>query len=295
MAEISDAMILEWERLRALLVSTLQDKGIELADDATMQEAVEAVDEVSSEDTAVSTVNRSITNLRIDRLVNLNTSRYTSNYFFSYNNYIYGIFYDVVGVFLKNLATINDGWNLEGANFTHLYVPRLETVSYSNNGYMLAHNSKVVNFFAPSLATAHNLVVSGLCKRIIAPRAVTSRNYSFVNDDYDTTQKTNLELIDVKSVPSIRGQLNALQTLIIRKDTEIVPLNSASNIPSIENIYVPSALIDTYKSATNWSTIEDKIHTIEDSTYELENWYENESWYQDEMDYWRTIYPDFDA
>jgi len=136
--------------------------------------------------------------------------------------------------------------------------------------------------------------VSGYCKRIVAPDAVTSRTYSFVNDEYDNTQNTNLELIDVTSAPSIRGKMNALKTIIIRKTTDVVPLNNASNVANLEAVYVPSALVSSYKAASNWSTYESLIQSIEGSKYESKTWYESEQWYQDELDYWRNLYSDFD-
>lgn len=277
------------------IANKIREKNGE-TDKYSLDMMVSKIDELGggTDDTiAVAMVNRDITNLRLDGLTELHTTRYTSNYFFGYNNYIHGILYDVVGVFLQNLVYIYDGWNLEGANFTHLYVPKLETISYSNNGYMLAHNSKIVNFVAPSLTTAHNLVVSGYCKRIVAPDATTSRKYSFVNDDYDNTQNTNLELIDVKSAPSIRGKMNALKTIIIRKTTNVVPLDNTGNVANLEAVYVPSALVSSYKSASNWSTYGSLIQPIEGSKYESKIWYESEQWYQDELDYWDNLYSDF--
>lgn len=41
------------------------------------------------------------------------------------------------------------------------------------------------------------------------------------------------------------------------------PANAFKNLPQLQ-IYVPDELVDTYKNATNWSVIEDKIYPISD-------------------------------
>jgi hypothetical protein len=75
---------------------------------------------------------------------------------------------------------------------------------------------------------------------------------------------------------------NKLQTLILRKTGSICTLSNVSaflNTPMrgynglSGTIYVPSALISTYQTATNWSTIYGEGHVtfaaIEGSQYEL--------------------------
>lgn len=63
---------------------------------------------------------------------------------------------------------------------------------------------------------------------------------------------------------------SALTELILRKSTSICTL---SNVNAINNspigkgtgyIYVPSALVDSYKTATNWSTFANQFRAIED-------------------------------
>lgn len=57
-----------------------------------------------------------------------------------------------------------------------------------------------------------------------------------------------------------------LKTLILKPDT-VLPLNDLSAFTGCHadlRIYVPADLVDTYRAATNWSTIADKIHEIND-------------------------------
>ena len=53
-----------------------------------------------------------------------------------------------------------------------------------------------------------------------------------------------------------------LKTLTI-KGVSILPLTAGNIIPStIESIKVPAALVDSYKTATNWVVYADKISAI---------------------------------
>lgn len=59
------------------------------------------------------------------------------------------------------------------------------------------------------------------------------------------------------------------QTLILRKEDGIVTAGSADSINGLRDVYVPSALISTYQSATYWSTNSNiTFHAIEGSEYE---------------------------
>lgn len=62
---------------------------------------------------------------------------------------------------------------------------------------------------------------------------------------------------------------NALETVILASDTQVslAQTGSFKNTPIANGtgyIYVPSALVDSYKSATNWSTFASQIRAIED-------------------------------
>ena len=65
-------------------------------------------------------------------------------------------------------------------------------------------------------------------------------------------------------------QCTALDTMILRRSTSVVPMGALSTFTGtpIANgtgyIYVPRALVDKYKAATNWSVYADQIRAIED-------------------------------
>ena len=81
---------------------------------------------------------------------------------------------------------------------------------------------------------------------------------------------------------SFNGAANILVNVIIR-NTQTVPTvaNSTNTLPKrLVNYYVPSALIESYKIATNWSSYYDSGYcnfiALEGSSYESEDWYLND-------------------
>lgn len=87
---------------------------------------------------------------------------------------------------------------------------------------------------------------------------------------------SKLPKMDLPVAASIATQAfykcSVLETVIIRKSNAICTLsnkNAFTSTPIASGtgyIYVPSALIDTYKSATNWSTYADQFRALEDYT-----------------------------
>ena len=84
----------------------------------------------------------------------------------------------------------------------------------------------------------------------------------------------NLEYADCGQLKSITAQTFAsstgLKALILRKTDSICTLSNANGVSGsgigkgTGYVYVPSALIDTYKTATNWSTFATQFRAIED-------------------------------
>ena len=87
---------------------------------------------------------------------------------------------------------------------------------------------------------------------------------------------SRLIMADMGSVTTIMGNsftsCNDFKALILRKTDAITTLYNGNAITSTligsgkGYIYVPSALIDTYKAATNWSTFAAQFRALEDYT-----------------------------
>lgn len=118
-------------------------------------------------------------------------------------------------------------------------------------------------------------------QRTRIPKVVAKKGTSAI-DIYCFEQNSYLEAVDV-SITSrgwsasngIRAnafsQCPNLNTLILRQDFFVsinAALPSSCGLSTSGNIYVPSALVATYKAATNWSTYADRILPIEGSYYE---------------------------
>jgi hypothetical protein len=137
--------------------------------------------------------------------------------------------------------------------------------------------------------------VQGL-KRIELPNALKVGSSAFYNcfarfvvlpkvqsfdEDTDTTRRmfvsSNLQRIYLRDIEKIRSKLfymaNSLQTVVLASKA-VVPLE---NVDAFERgsstkpyIYVPKALVEAYKTATNWSAYASQIRAIEDYPEECE-------------------------
>lgn len=103
------------------------------------------------------------------------------------------------------------------------------------------------------------------------PKLATTANSGFRN----SKGITKVDLAIATKVDNLSFYYcNNLETLILRKTDAICTLSNTNAFTGtkIANgtgyIYVPSALVDTYKAATNWSSFASQIKAIEGSEYE---------------------------
>ncbi len=102
---------------------------------------------------------------------------------------------------------------------------------------------------------------------IIAPNATLIGTLCFSND-------TALKYCDLSSKCSFNDRcfFNCTSLNLILRSTEQCPLSSTSIFQSSSiakgtgDIYVPKGLVDSYKSATNWSVYADQFRALEDYT-----------------------------
>ena len=83
--------------------------------------------------------------------------------------------------------------------------------------------------------------------------------------DYAFTNCSKLTSVDLPAATSIGGNAfsncPALTRVILRSTDKVATLSFTSAFSNTNNaiIYVPDALVDDYKAATNWSTYADRI------------------------------------
>lgn len=158
-----------------------------------------------------------------------------------------------------------------------------ELTTFLNNTMAELNNSTVTSLRARICQAATKLVTVNL------PNVTSLGAYAFY-------QCSNLETVTLPKLTTIStqtwymcpkleyadcGQLNsitaqtfasdtALKTLILRKTDSICTLSNANGVSNsgigkgTGYVYVPAALIDSYKAATNWSTFEAQFRAIED-------------------------------
>ena len=109
-----------------------------------------------------------------------------------------------------------------------------------------------------------------LLRRVVLPKVDTLYSSAF-------EKCTSLEVADFTALSSIGSMsvflgCNALTALILRNTSKFVGMgfNNILNGTPIQSgtgyIYVPSALVDSYKTATHWSTFATQFRALEDYT-----------------------------
>lgn len=172
------------------------------------------------------------------------------------------------------------------SSLTELNIPNAE----SGKGFAIA-GSKVEHLNLPEFTSPGSSVFRGATslRTVYMPKLIKLEQYLFMGD-------TALETVTFPKVASVAGQAmescsaltyvdlpicksidvkgfnkcSSLETLILRKSDAICTLANVSaftgtKIASGEGyIYVPSARIESYKTATNWSTFAAQFRAIED-------------------------------
>ena len=180
-----------------------------------------------------------------------------------------------------NLTEIK-GYAFSGCSMQEIHAPKLiSTESYVFNSCKaltsvdfpeatyLGDNcfsgcSVLVSVNAPKLSGIRSRLFwnCSALKRVVFPVATYINNYAFDGC-------TSLEYADFSAVGSIYGnafsKTTNLTTLVLRKTDAICTLASGQTFTNTY-IYVPAALVDSYKAATNWSTYSAQFRALEDYT-----------------------------
>ena len=159
------------------------------------------------------------------------------------------------------------------AQYAFSYHPTLEYASFPNVQYM---QTRVFgNCTALRTVLLPNMIgytYQYMCAYCSALTTVDVKQASYVSS-YAFYQCTSLETLEFEKAGTIATNAfngsTKLKTLILRMDT--VPTLGGTNAltgtkiaSGTGYIYVPSSLIDSYKSATNWSTYANQFRAIED-------------------------------
>ena len=187
---------------------------------------------------------------------------------------------------LPNLETINIG--VYDSEFSYIDVEELNLPKLTNNSsnhvIQLDHLRKLKKVFLPKVKNFEALYLY-VVNYIVLPDVINMHNCRYCVGDSNASNP-NLKGIDLgPSCTTLtpdsdnlfyQTRCQNIEALILRGST-LVPLTKSLGgyggtqsfgQSSTNHIYVPSALVDEYKSATNWSSYADIILPIEGSPYE---------------------------
>ena len=167
------------------------------------------------------------------------------------------------------------------ANYTNLVSVSFPALtSFGQRAFAQCGNLESVSF--PSLTATANYTFPE-CQKLITipkesfPSLITLADFTFQNCQH-------LEFADFPVLTEIKGNAFSrcflLETLVLRSTTlcSLVNITAFDTTPfrgrdsKVGKLYVPASLVDTYKAASNWSTLYSggtmTVHAIEGSAYE---------------------------
>lgn len=171
----------------------------------------------------------------------------------------------IKSVSMPNVKSIGSYGFCDCSALTSVYFPLLSTI-----GERVFQNTKVTSIAFPLLANVgRNICYNcSTLETVNLPVATTLGYYVF----YGCKKLTHLDFPVLTYIENNAFQnCSALKTLILRSST-VCKLNGTVALASTPiasgtgYIYVPAALVEEYKAATNWSTYADQIRALEDYT-----------------------------
>ena len=191
--------------------------------------------------------------------VNRNVVSVKGNAFSSCNN--------LISVNLPKAKTIGTNAFSNCDNLTEVHAPattNIESGAFQNSRKITTANFPLVEYINSN--TFHSC--SGLVS-VNLPNARTIAGYAFYSC-------TSLRILDLPSLSKITANYafancSVLEALVLRKEAVCTLANQKTftGTPIASGtgyIYTPSALIDQYKAATNWSIYAAQFRTLEDYT-----------------------------
>ena len=175
---------------------------------------------------------------------------------------------NLISVNLPNVKNFEYSVFSECKSLESVYAPMLEYTNY----YAFNNCSKLKSVEFNNLGYINRYVFNGCTSltKCIARSAISIENQAF-------NGCTSLDVVDI--LGSASGSISTyafynsknLKSLIIRSNEGVIALGSSSGLDACTNltVYVPDELVDSYKAATNWSVIADRIRPISEYVEEV--------------------------
>ena len=184
-----------------------------------------------------------------------------------------------------NVTTM--GWNAFGGcpNLVSASFPAItnwQNFNVNNASYGKLQSLRLLDIPSVITINAQSLTQMPSLTEVILPSAKEINSNGFSTGGSGITTVDLGESFEKFKSWAFNGSQNILNTVIIR-NTQAVPIveNSSNSLPKrTVNYYVPSALISSYQTATNWATYYNDGYcnfiALEGSPYESEDWYLND-------------------
>ena len=146
---------------------------------------------------------------------------------------------------------------------TTVDLPNVETMGLS----AFSNCAALISINIPKLKSVPTTGFNNTRFESISIPNVASINMNGFNDCINLKK---VDLYNINTIATSAFKNSALDTLIIRRDDSVPVLRSVNafeGTPIINGdgyIYVPASIVDSYKSATNWSTFAAQIRAIEE-------------------------------
>ena len=170
----------------------------------------------------------------------------------------------LTSVSFPNVTSIGNGAFIYCSSLTSVDMPNVTTI----DSYAFSDCAKLTNVNMPNVTTIGKGIFQN-CSALTSmdiPNVTSIGEYLFQN----CTSLTTLDFPNVTTIGyGVFSGCSLLTTLIIRSETQCALGTSVFNGTPITSggtgyIYVPAALVDQYKAATNWKGVASQIRAIED-------------------------------
>lgn len=192
--------------------------------------------------TEVSSNAETVSEYKFTRSLSLTTARFPAAK--NVEKYAFQVCVALSDIYFPELTKISSGTFQQCYALTCLDFPKATSIA----SYAFNQCNKVVNARFPLVQTVETNAFTNCV--------------SLQNIDFPTiTQIKGVSFIGCSSLSQVILRVETAATLSTKSAFDDTPIASGTGY-----IYVPSALVDTYKAATNWSTYADQFRALEDYT-----------------------------
>lgn len=279
--------IVDWERLRAKLRDILRSKGKTVTDDATMATLVPLVNSIGINDEFKKLCEGS--NFEI-----IDTEGIITSFIECLSSTAIA---KITKISLPNCTSLAENTFKGATSLTEVTLPKctsfplrclstcsnLTSVNFSQNigsigGYFL-EGSKITELHLGTVGTASTGFLNN-CGNLIHFSAESISSFSFdgsTNANHSFYNARSLVIADFGDISSFTSgnqytfyNATNFKAFVIRKTDGVATLGASAALSWLKSnvtgwhIYVPDALVDTYKAASNWSTYADYFAPLSD-------------------------------